>query len=54
MKRSKINAEIRHMEEMIKAHGFEIPPFCKWSADDWKDRGPEYNENRSNKLGWKI
>lgn len=26
MKRSKINSEIRHMEELIQEHGFEIPP----------------------------
>ena len=54
MKRSKINAEIRHMEEMIQAHGFEIPPFCKWSAEDWKTKGAEYNEIRDNMLGWDI
>lgn len=28
MKRSKINSEIRHMEELIQEHGFEIPPFA--------------------------
>ena len=54
MKRSKINAEIRHMEEMIRAHGFEIPPFCKWSADEWKTKGAEYDEIRDNMLGWDI
>lgn len=54
MKRSKINAEIRHMEEMIKAHGFEIPPFCKWSANEWKTKGAEYDEIRDNMLGWDI
>ena len=54
MKRSKINAEIRHMEEVIKEHGFEIPPFCKWSADEWKTKGAEYNEIRDNMLGWDI
>ena len=54
MKRSKINTEIRHMEEMIKAHGFEIPPFCKWTAEDWKTKGAEYDEIRDNMLGWDI
>ena len=54
MKRSKINAEIRHMEEMIKAHGFEIPTFCKWTAEDWKTKGAEYDEIRDNMLGWDI
>ena len=54
MKRSKINAEIKCMEEMIKAHGFEIPPFCKWSAKDWENKGAEYDEIRDNMLGWDI
>ncbi len=54
MKRSKINAEIRHMEKMAKAHGFELPPFCKWTPEDWKTKGPEYDEIRDNKLGWDI
>ena len=54
MKRSKINAEIRHMEEMIKAHGFEIPPFCKWTAKDWESKGAQYGEIRDNMLGWDI
>ena len=54
MKRSKINAEIKHMEEIIQAHGFEIPPFCKWTAEDWKTKGAEYNEIRDNMLGWDI
>ena len=54
MKRSKINSEIRHMEEMIQAHGFEIPPFCKWTAKDWDTKGTEYNEIRDNMLGWDI
>ncbi len=54
MKRSKINAEIKCMEEMIKAHGFEIPPFCKWSAKEWENKGAEYDEIRDNMLGWDI
>ncbi len=54
MKRSKINAEIKCMEEMIEAHGFEIPPFCKWSAKDWENKGAEYDEIRDNMLGWDI
>ena len=54
MKRSKINAETKHMEEMIQAHGFEIPPFCKWGAEEWQTKGAEYNEIRDNMLGWDI
>lgn len=54
MKRSKINAEIKHMEEMIQAKGFEIPPFCKWTPEDWETKGAEYDEIRECMLGWDI
>lgn len=54
MKRSKINAEIKHMEKMIQAKGFEIPPFCKWTPKDWETKGAEYDEIRECMLGWDI
>ncbi len=54
MKRSKINAEIKYMERILKEHGFEIPPFCRWSPRDWENRGEEYDEIRDNKLGWDV
>lgn len=54
MKRSKINAVIKEMEELIKKHGFEIPPFCKWTKEDWKNKNSEYDEIRDNMLGWDI
>lgn len=54
MKRSQINRVIRDMEELIKQHGFEIPPFAKWSPSEWDARGTEYDEIRDNQLGWDI
>ena len=54
MKRSKINETIRKMERLIKEHGFEIPPFCKWTPSDWKTKNEEYDEIRDNMLGWDI
>lgn len=39
---------------MAKAHGVELPPFCKWTPKEWKNKGPEYDEIRDNKLGWDI
>lgn len=54
MKRSEINIVIRDMEELIKQHGFEIPPFAKWSVEDWNSKGSEYDEIRDNQLGWDI
>lgn len=54
MKRSEINAAIKEMERMIQKHGFAIPPFCKWTPEEWADKGHEYDEIRDNMLGWDI
>lgn len=54
MKRSEINSVIKEMETLIKKHGFEIPPFCKWTKEDWKTKNHEYDEIRDNMLGWDI
>lgn len=50
MKRSRINEVIKDMEALIKEHGFEIPPFAKWSAKDWESVGHEYGEKSENFL----
>ncbi|MCH5267342.1 MAG: D-lyxose/D-mannose family sugar isomerase [Lachnospiraceae bacterium] len=54
MKRSEINQAIRQMEALAAEHGFELPPFCKWTPEDWKSKGHEYDEIRDNMLGWDI
>lgn len=54
MKRSRINQVIKDMESLIKAHGFEMPPFAYWTPEDWHNTGHEYDEIRDNKLGWDI
>ena len=54
MKRSRINEVIKDMENLIKKHGFEIPPFAKWTPEDWQNVGHEYDEIRENALGWDI
>lgn len=54
MKRSEINQAIRGMEALIREHGFELPPFCKWTPQDWAEKNHEYDEIRDNMLGWDI
>lgn len=54
MKRSRINQVIKDMEALIKEHGFEMPPFARWTAERWNSIGNEYDEIRDNKLGWDI
>ena len=54
MKRSEINAYIDEAAAFIEKMNFKLPPFVKWTPEDWKTRGKEYNEIRDNMLGWDI
>lgn len=54
MKRSEINACIKEMEQMIEKCGFQLPPFCRFTPEEWEKKGVEYNEIRDNMLGWDI
>ena len=54
MKRSKINAVIRDMEKLMQEHGFQAPPFCSWTPEEWQDKNHEYDEIRDNMLGWDV
>lgn len=54
MKRSEINSALRELEAMCKAHGFQLPPFCHFSPEKWRDLGHEYDEIRECMLGWDI
>ena len=54
MKRSEINAALREMEAMLRAYRISLPPFCAFTPEDWRQKGPEYDEVRDNMLGWDI
>jgi len=54
MKRSVINSHIMDAKEFIARMQFALPPFAYWSPDEWKDKGPEYDEIRDNQLGWDL
>ena len=54
MKRSEINQIIKSMEEMAEKHCFCLPPFCKFTPEEWKEKGHEYDEIRDNMLGWDV
>ena len=42
------------MENLIKEHGYILPPFCNWTPEEWETKGHEYDEIRDNMLGWDI
>lgn len=54
VKRSEINRCIHDMESLVKRAGFNLPPFCNWTPEEWKDKGSEYDEIRDCMLGWDI
>ena len=54
MKRSRINQAIRRMEEMARANGVPLAPFCSWTPQEWQERDHSYDEIRENMLGWDI
>ena len=54
MKRSEINAVIKRFEKLLEEHRFELPPFCKWTPEEWQAKGHEYDEIRDNMLGWDV
>ncbi|MFA6846634.1 MAG: D-lyxose/D-mannose family sugar isomerase [Sphaerochaetaceae bacterium] len=54
MKRSEINNIIKEMEGLIASFKFALPPFCKWTLEEWKTKGHEFDEIRDNMLGWDI
>ncbi len=54
MKRSEINEKIRLMEKLMEREKEKLPPFLKWTPDEWKTKGSEYDEIRDNMLGWDV
>ncbi|MCI9613893.1 MAG: D-lyxose/D-mannose family sugar isomerase [Dorea sp.] len=54
MKRSEINGIIRRFEKLLEEHCFELPPFLKFTPEEWRSKGHEYDEIRDNRLGWDV
>lgn len=54
MKRSEINAIIRHAIEFCRKMNFMLPPFVYWKPEEWAAKGSECSEIVENQLGWDI
>ncbi len=54
MKRSQINQVIRETEALLQKHQIELPPFMKWTPQEWAEKGTEVQEIRDNQLGWDV
>ncbi len=54
MKRSEINQIIGDALAFTEAMKFKLPAFARWTLEEWKTKGPEYDEIQDNMLGWDI
>jgi len=54
MKRSRINAIMAAADEMIRRHGFVLPPFAHWSPDEFRARRAVASEVIRARCGWDI
>jgi D-lyxose ketol-isomerase len=54
MKRSRINDIMRAADEMIRQHGFILPPFAEWSPDDFRARKDDASAVIEARCGWDI
>ena len=54
MKRSQINASIKEALALFDEYKIALPPFTKWTPEEWKTKGDEVTEIKENMLGWDI
>ena len=54
MKRSRINAIMAEADEMIRSHGFVLPPFARWTPEEFKARAGEAAHVVTARCGWDI
>ncbi|MCO6386644.1 D-lyxose/D-mannose family sugar isomerase [Aliihoeflea sp. 40Bstr573] len=53
MKRSEINDIMRDADEMMRRFGFALPPFARWTPDEFRARGDAHALVGA-RLGWDI
>jgi len=54
MKRSEINRFILDAAGFFESLNFKLPPFARWSPEQWNRTGSEAEEIRENQLGWDV
>ena len=53
MKRSRINDIMADADEMIRKHGFVLPPFAYWRAEEFRERS-DARRIVDSRMGWDI
>jgi D-lyxose ketol-isomerase len=54
MKRSRINQIMAEADEMIRRHGFVLPPFARWTPDEFRARKDDARHVIDARCGWDI
>lgn len=54
MKRSEINRIMAEADAMISRYGFVLPPFARWTPDDFRARAGEARHVIDARCGWDI
>lgn len=54
MKRSDIENAIRTAQEVCRHFQFALPPYAQWTHEEWRTKGPEWDEVRDGMLGWDV
>lgn len=54
MKRSRINSIMQAGDEMIRRHGFTLPPFAYWTPEAFRANKPRAERVISGRCGWDI
>jgi D-lyxose ketol-isomerase len=49
-----INRTIREAISIFDEFGFHLPPFARWTPDDWKTADSDWDQARLARLGWDV
>lgn len=54
MKRSQINRLIEETMAWLEQRQVVLPPFARWTPEEWAKKDHSYDEIRANMLGWDV
>ena len=54
MKRSQINRLIEETMAWLEQRQVVLPPFARWTPEEWAKKDRSYDEIRANMLGWDV
>ena len=54
MKRSRVNEIMAAADDMIRSHGFVLPPFAYWSPETFRERAADAERIVASRMGWDI